>query len=227
MTSTSPPHEDFFLVRISSLTKRKTHSSLPSPPHEDFFLVRISSLTKRKCDWSPPTPNPTPKRTFLLWGLVLWRWEKLMAVIGICHEFSLCQRGNTHGKNFLVWGRGKGEGIWGFPFWRSKKPHWNFNRISFWDILPGDFHLPPPLPWGFVPCEDFLFEKDKNSLLSTPSHPPSQEDFSLVRISSLTKRKTHGCPWKLPWSFLFVKEEILMRRISLWKGEGMWGFPHW
>ena len=34
VTSTSPPlsHEDLFLVRISSLTKIKTHCSPPPPP---------------------------------------------------------------------------------------------------------------------------------------------------------------------------------------------------
>ena len=65
----------------------------------------------------------------------------------------------------------------------------------------------------------------------SPPPPPwhSQEDFSLVRISSLTKRKTHGCPKKLPRVFLFVKEEILTGLISLWVGEreGIWGFPLW
>ena len=42
----------------------------------------------------------------------------------------------------------------------------NFNRISFCDIVPGDLHFPPPLPRGFFPCEDFLFDEEKISLLS-------------------------------------------------------------
>ena len=175
----------------------------------------------------------------------------------------------------------KGEGIWGFPLWRRKNPHWNYNRISFWDTLPGDLHLLPPSPQTyFISYEDFFFDKEKNSWLSSevatsfslcqrgnphrlnflvwaegrgkgyedllfdevknlidfnrilfwdilpcdlhipppfshedfflvrissltkrkthcpPPPPPrhSQEAFSLVRISSLTKRKTHGCP---------------------------------
>ena len=86
--------------------------------------------------------------------------------------------------------------------------------------------------------------------MTSTSRP--HEDFFLVRISSLTKRKTHGCPWKLPWVFslskrkssrgknpigrgnggeqwifLFVKQEILTRKNPRWRGGGSWGLPHW
>ena len=148
MTSTSPPHEDFFLVRISSLTKRKTHCSPPPPPRhsqEDFSLVRISSLTKRK---THGCPKKLP-RVFLfvkeeiLTGLIsLWVGER--------------------------------EGIWGFPLWQSKKPNWNLKRISpppshkdfflvrIFSLAKRKTHWSPPSPphppsykdfpsWGFIP----------------------------------------------------------------------------
>ena len=60
--------------------------------------------------------------------------------------------------------------------------------------------------WREKEREDFLFDEEKTHC-SPPS--PLQQGFSLVRISSLTKRKTHCCSWKLPWGFLFVKEENL------------------
>ena len=78
------------------------------------------------------------------------------------------------------------------------------------------------------PHEDFFLVRI-SSLTKRKTHcsqptPPrhSQEDFSLVRISSLTKRKTHGCPWKLRWVFLFVKEEILTKKKSSWERGGRW-----
>ena len=89
--------------------------------------------------------------------------------------------------------------------------------------------LPPsPLPGGLFLHEDFLFDEEKTHC-SQPSPPRSNEDFSLLRNSSLKKRKTHGCPRMLPRVFLFVKEEILTGLISLWVGEreGIWGFPLW
>ena len=76
-------------------------------------------------------------------------------------------------------------------------------RISQNDILL-------KFPLGF-----FLYQ------CGNPYIPSSfHKEILLVRISSLTKRKTHGCPRKLPRVLLFVKEEILTRRISLWGGGG-------
>ena len=79
-------------------------------------------------------------------------------------------------------------------------------RISQNDILL-------KFPLGF-----FLYQ------CGNPYIPSSlHKEILLVRISSLTKRKTHGNIQGQPWVFLFVKEEILTREKSSWEcgGEGV------
>ena len=64
-----------------------------------------------------------------------------------------------------------------------------------------------------------LFSSSKRkSSYSFPLPPPTpHKEILLVRISSLTKSKTHGNFLGQP-VFLFVKEEFLTREKSSWEG---------
>ena len=129
----NPPREDFLFVKEKKLTETSKEyqfeifyqvtSTSPSP-HEDFFLLRISLWVREKLI---ALCKPPP-----LWGFfpgkdLLFKREKIMAVLGSCREFFSVSK-----RKFLGGGFGGLEGrerqvnqrifsSWGFPFWQREK----------------------------------------------------------------------------------------------------------
>ena len=131
-----------------------------SPRHHDFFLVRISSLTKRKTHCSPLLPPTLPRGFFSRENFFFDEEKNSWLSLNVAMSFSLRQRGNPHEENFLVEGG------------RNVRVSTLIKKKTLMETSI-EHHV-----------EIF-------SLVTSTPHPTHKE-ILLVRISSLTKRKTHG-----------------------------------
>ena len=129
--------------------------------------MRISSLTKRKTHCSPPSPLPQgffPREDFLF-----DEEKNSLLSLEVAMRFPLCQRGKLTRK-ISLWGVGRGKEREDFLFDEAKNLIETSIEYHF-EIFSLVTSTSPTLPRGFFPREDFLFDEEKNSLLSAIPPP--------------------------------------------------------